>query len=272
MSLIRLTSPLLAALCLTLGAAPAAADHHDPVGDAVAGQHRSEANRARDQWRHPEQTLAFFGFRPDFTVIEIFPGGGWYTEILAPALRDSGRLVAAHYGENTSSDYRNQSHRDYVAKLAAEPKVYDQVNVIAYDPATSSLGEPGRADMVLTFRGLHGMQRDGTLDSFLADAYEALKPGGVLGVVQHRAPEGVALADASAGYLPQPFVIERARAAGFELAGTSEINANPKDTADYAKGVWTLPPVLRLGEEDREKYLAIGESDRMTLKFIKPAS
>ncbi len=271
MPLIRHTASLLAAACITLAAASAWADGPDPLTDAIAGEHRSEDNRARDRFRHPGETLQFFGFRPDLTVIEIFPGGGWYTEVLAPALRDSGRLVAAHYGEDSGSDYRNRSHREYVAKLAAEPGIYDQVKVIAYDPGKSSLGEAGKADMVLTFRSLHGMQNAGVLDAFLADAFDVLKPGGVLGVVQHRAPEGVALADVAAGYLPQPFVIERARAAGFELAGASEVNANPKDTADYAQGVWTLPPVLRLGDEDREKYLAIGESDRMTLKFVKPA-
>jgi len=249
------------------------AAHHDPLGDALAGAQRSDENRARDAWRHPGQTLEFFGFAPTQTVIEVYPGGGWYTEILAPALRGSGTLIAAHYGENTGSEYRTKSHREFVAKLAAQPAVYDQVKVTAYDPAEGKgLAAPGSADLIVTFRNLHGLVRAGTLDTFLADAFAALKPGGVLGIVQHRAPEGFEPADGSKGYLPQSLVVSRGEAAGFKLEATSEINANPKDTADHPDGVWDLPPSLRAGDKDREKYLAIGESDRMTLKFVKPAN
>jgi len=249
------------------------AAHHDPLGDALAGAQRSDENRARDAWRHPGQTLGFFGFAPTQTVIEVYPGGGWYTEILAPALRGSGTLIAAHYGENTGSEYRTKSHREFVAKLAAQPAVYDQVKVTAYDPAEGKgLAAPGSADLIVTFRNLHGLVRAGTLDTFLADAFAALKPGGVLGIVQHRAPEGFEPADGSKGYLPQSLVVSRGEAAGFKLEATSEINANPKDTADHPDGVWDLPPSLRAGDKDREKYLAIGESDRMTLKFVKPAN
>ena len=263
----------LAFLAAALAAAPALrAEHHEPLEDAIAGAHRSAENRARDAWRHPKETLEFFGFRPDLVVIEVYPGGGWYTEILAPALRDTGTLVAAHYGEETGSEYRTKSHRDFVASLAAAPALYDQVRVTAYDPAKGTpLAQPASTDLVVTFRNLHGLARAGTLDTFFADAYAALRPGGVLGIVQHRAPEGTDPGDGSRGYLLQSTVIERAEAAGFRLAAASEINANPKDTADYPQGVWTLPPSLRLGDEDRQKYLAIGESDRMTLKFVKPA-
>ncbi len=272
MDMTRIAAALVTfALAAGPGMLPAA--HHDPVGDAIGGAQRSEENRARDTWRHPAQTLAFFGFAPSQTVVEVYPGGGWYTEILAPALKGNGRLIAAHYGENTGSEYRTKSHRAFVAKLAAEPSVYGEVEVTAYDPAEGKgLAAPGSADLVVTFRNLHGLVQADTLDTFFADAFAALKPGGVLGVVQHRAPEGFEPADGSKGYLPQSLVVAKAEAAGFSLGGSSEINANPKDTADHPDGVWDLPPSLRAGDTDREKYLAIGESDRMTLKFVKPAN
>ncbi|MGJ7613513.1 MULTISPECIES: class I SAM-dependent methyltransferase [unclassified Variovorax] len=238
---------------------------------AVDGPQRSPANRARDGARHPLETLAFFGIRPDATVIEIAPGGGWYTEILAPYLHDHGRLYAAHEpaGGTPGQQRARAAFRD---KLAREPKVYGRV-VLGTLPtaAFTDIRPPGGADAVLTFRNIHNWIEDGHFDESLRAFFDVLKPGGVLGVEEHRAAPGTPLARVIAnGYVPQELVIERAKAAGFEFAGSSEVNANPRDTKDHAKGVWSLPPTLRGGEADRAKYLAIGESDRMTLKFVKP--
>jgi predicted methyltransferase len=244
------------------------------LSEAIAGAHRPADHRARDAWRHPSETLSFFGLRPDMTVVEVYPGGGWYTEILAPALRDQGKLIAAHYGDATGSEYRTRSHDAFVEKLEQDPATYGRVEVIAYfPPERTSLGPAGSADMVVTFRNLHGMVREGKAEGFFVSAHEVLKAGGVLGVVQHRAPEGADPAEsAPKGYVPEETVLQLAQAAGFVLGGRSEINANPRDTKDYPDGVWTLPPSYRLGDEGRERYAAIGESDRMTLRFEKPGS
>jgi predicted methyltransferase len=207
------------------------------------------------------------------TVVEFWPGGGWYTEVLAPALRGSGQLIVAHYGDKTGSEYRTRSFEAFITKMAARPDLYDQVQILAWAPNQgAALGQDGTADMVVTFRNIHSLIRQDGAPAFFAAAFRVLKPGGVLGVVQHRAAAGVdPKASAESGYVPQAYVIELAEAAGFELSATSEINANPNDSKDYEAGVWTLPPALRLGDRDRAKYLAIGESDRMTLRFVKPA-
>ena len=239
---------------------------------AVDGPQRSPANRARDAARHPLETLAFFGIRPDATVVEIAPGGGWYTEILAPYLHDHGRLYAAHEPADGSPG-QQRARNAFRDKLAGNPKVYGRV-VLGTMPtaAFTDIRPPGGADAVLTFRNIHNWIEDGHFDESLRAFYAVLKPGGVLGVEEHRAPSGTSLARViESGYVPQELVIERARAAGFEFVGSSEVNANPRDTKDHANGVWSLPPTLRGGEVDRAKYQAIGESDRMTLKFVKPA-
>jgi len=261
-----------ALLATGLGASPAVAHNHDALADAIAGSHRDAANTARDSARHPKETLEFFGFDQQLTIVEVSPGGGWYTEILAPAVRGHGKLIAAHFPEDSDSEYMQRTRAAFLAKLAAAPEVYGEVEVIGYKPGSeNALGAPGSADMVLTFRNMHSLMRQGTLDAFLADAYEVLKSGGTLGIVQHRAPAGAdPEAGKESGYLPQAWVVEQVEAAGFKLDASSEINANPRDTADHPKGVWTLPPGFRLGDEDREKYAAIGESDRMTLRFVKP--
>lgn len=238
---------------------------------AVDGPQRSPANRARDGARHPLETLAFFGIRPDATVIEIAPGGGWYTEILAPYLHDHGRLYAAHEPAGGTPG-QQRARAAFADKLAREPKVYGRV-VLGTLPtaAFTDIRPPGGADAVLTFRNIHNWIEDGHFDESLRAFFDVLKPGGVLGVEEHRAAPGTSLARVIAsGYVPQDLVIERAKAAGFDFAGSSEVNANPRDTRDHANGVWSLPPTLRGGEVDRAKYLAIGESDRMTLKFVKP--
>jgi predicted methyltransferase len=262
----------LALLALIATAGPGlAAD--TPLQGALTGDHRPEMNSARDGSRHPAQTLEFFGLRSDMTVVELWPGGGWYTEILAPVLRHEGKLMAATYGDTgDSSEYRTRSHRAYMEKLAARPDVYDAVEVITFWPAEAvSLGPDNSADLVLTFRNIHSMIRRDQQKEFFAAAWRVLKAGGVLGIVQHRAPDDAdPKTSADHGYVPQAYVISLATEAGFSLAGSSEVNANPKDTKDHPEGVWTLPPSLRLEDTDRERYLAIGESDRMTLKFVKP--
>jgi predicted methyltransferase len=252
-------------------AAPAVAHDHDPLTKALAGEHREEANAARDSARNPKETLEFFGFKPDLTIIEVYPGGGWYTEILAPAVRGQGKLVSAGFPASSPSEYAQRVRSEYAAKLASAPAVYDEVEVIEYVPgADKALGEPASADLVVSFRNLHSFYRGGNLDKFLADSFAVLKSGGVLGVVQHRARAGSdPEAGKESGYLPQAWVVSQAEAAGFRLDESAEINANPRDTADHPGGVWALPPTLGHGDTDRGKYEAIGESDRMTLRFVK---
>jgi predicted methyltransferase len=261
-----------ALLATALLAAPASAHDHDALVEAVAGAHRAETARARDAARNPQETLQFFGFEPHLTIVEVFPGSGWYTDILAPAVRGHGKLIAAQFPADSPSDYAQRLRSEYLARLAAAPEIYDQVEVVGYTPgAENALGAPGSADLVVTFRNLHSFYRGDNLEKFLADAFGVLKSGGVLGVVQHRAPAGTnPETGKDAGYLPEAWVIEQVEAAGFKLDASAEINANPRDTADHPGGVWALPPTLRHGDEDREKYEAIGESDRMTLRFVKP--
>lgn len=247
-----------------------------PLDAAIAGSWRDPANAARDSWRHPAQTLRFFGVTPDQTVIEITPGGGWYTEILAPLLREHGHYIAAVIDpESASSEgakgFYGKQLDTLKAKLASAPDVYGSPEVREFDLAKPVFGEPGSADVVLTFRNVHNWQRSQTAEVMFQGFFDVLKPGGTLGVVEHRANGDVAKGDGS-GYVGQDQVITMATAAGFMLEESSEINANPADTKDYEAGVWTLPPVLRLGDKDRDKYLAIGESDRMTLRFRKPAA
>ena len=240
---------------------------------AIAGAHRSAENRARDQYRHPRSTLEFCGIEPGMTVVELSPGGGWYTEILAPYLRDQGQLVA---GAPSAEGSRARYHARFMEFLETHPELYDRIRVATFDPpAPIDLGEPGSADMVLTFRNTHGWIGDDAEEEAYGAAFEVLKPGGIFCVVQHRAPEDEDTSPqerAESGYVKQSYVVSVAEEAGFELAETSEINANPEDTADHPEGVWTLPPVMRLGDQDRERYEAIGESDRMTLRFTKPAA
>ena len=271
--------PLLALPLVACTSTPAVADA-DADGArlraALAGAQRSAANRARDGARHPYETLRFFGLQPGQAVVEIAPGGGWYTEVLAPYLRDSGRLYAVHEPAAAPDEYARRSRQRFVEKLAKEPAVYDRV-VVGELPATGNrlggIAPPGGADLVLTFRNIHNWIEAGRLDAVLQSFNAVLKPGGVLGVEEHRAPPGTSLERVIAtGYVPEALFIERAAAAGFDLLGRSEINANPRDTHDHPNGVWSLPPTLRGGAVDREKFIAIGESDRMTLKFAKRAT
>ena len=231
---------------------------------------RVPKNAARDQYRHPQQTLTFFGVRTDQTVIEITPGNGWYSELLAPLLKDNGHYVAAIVDPSENGEAK-KSAESLRQKYAADPSHYGKVDVVAYTPQAPVFGKPGSADTVLTFRNVHNWVDAGNEAATFKAFYDVLKPGGTLGVVDHRAKPGTTAKDnENNGYLPTDYVVKLAETAGFKLAGQSEVNANPKDTKDYPDGVWTLPPALVKGDQDKDKYLAIGESDRMTLRFVKP--
>jgi predicted methyltransferase len=245
---------------------------NDSLKEVIAGDQRSADNKARDKYRHPFETLTFFGIKPDMTVVEIYPGRGWYTEILAPYLKGNGTLYAAEAPADPSYEAQQRSLDAFAQKMKDAPDLYGEVKRTVLSKG-KDIAPPGSADLVVTFRNVHNWMGSGTEDDAFAAMYKALTPGGVLGLVEHRGdPKAKQDPKGATGYVTEDTVIALAKKAGFELAEKSEINANPKDTKDYAKGVWTLPPSLRLGEQDREKYVAIGESDRMTLKFVKPAS
>jgi predicted methyltransferase len=238
----------------------------------LEGEHRSAENRARDQFRHPKETLAFFGVEPDSSVIEIWPGGAWYTEILAPYLREDGRYIAAGFDPDSEIEFIRNGVVAFQSKLDASPELYDKVETtVLMPPSYLEMAPEGSVDFVLTFRSVHNWMARDIQGDILASVYAALKPGGVLGIVEHRGnPETTQDPKASTGYVNQDYVIAMVQAAGFVFDEISEINANPADVKEYPEGVWTLPPTLRLGEQDKDKYLAIGESDRFTLRFTKP--
>lgn len=236
---------------------------------AVANPARSEADRARDVYRHPQETLEFFGLRPDQTVIEIGPGRGWYTQILAPYLAPAGQYIAAlHDADGPRAGYR----AGWDALVQAAPDTFGAIPVVTFDPGSKiDLGEDNSADLILTFRATHGWITAGAAEEAFAGLFRALKPGGHLGLVQHRALPGADVQEAAKqGYVPQQTVIDLAQAAGFELVEASEINANPNDTTQHPDGVWSLLPTLRGDDEAKAAHAPIGESDRMTLLFRKP--
>lgn len=260
-----------ASVLLAMSATVNAQDTQERLRDILDAEHRSAAHQARDKYRHPVETLSFFGIEDDMTVVEIFPGGGWYTEILAPFLKDQGRFYAAGNDPDSHSEFARKSAQRFKQKMASDD-VFSRVNItVLAPPDKTAIAPAGTADMVLTFRNIHNWMAGAYADQVFTAMYEALKPGGVLGVVEHRGdPSTPQDPEARSGYVNQAYAIKLAEDAGFEFVGSAEINANPKDSKHHPKGVWTLPPSLTLGETDREKYLAIGESDRMTLKFIKP--
>lgn len=239
---------------------------------ALSGEHRTEANRARDAYRHPQETLSFFGIASGMTVMELSPGGGWYTEVLAPLMDGNGTLIAAHSSPNGGS-YARRSLGGFLKKLGENADVYGSVDVSTLQPPNAvSPAEPGSVDLALAFRNVHSWLRADQAEMMFSVIAETLKPGGVLGIVQHRGEAGLSVEQMkNTAYVSEEKVIELAQLAGLELDARSEINANPKDTKDHPRGVWTLPPTLAAGDTDRERYLAIGESDRMTLRFVKPA-
>lgn len=251
--------------------APAAVSSLQSVLD---GAWRSDANRARDRYRHPAETLAFFQVEPNATLIEITPGQGWYAEILAPLLKPHGHYVAAVLDPASVApeqrDYPQRNRDTLVNKFKADAERFGAARVVEFDARQPVFGEPNSADRVVTFRNVHNWAQSGTAPAYFKAFFAVLKPGGVLGVEDHRAAPGKPV-DPASGYIAEEAVIKLATDAGFKLDAKSEINANPRDTKDYPKGVWTLPPSLRLGDVDKEKYLAIGESDRFTLRFVKPA-
>ena len=248
----------------------------DPMDAILAGDWRDPANSARDAWRHPRETLAFFGVGPSQTVVEISPGGGWYTEILAPLAQGKGRYVGviadpSKAGSERAVAYYTENNQKLRDKLAARADVYGNATLVEIDGKAPVLGEPGSADVVLTFRNVHNWVGAGNEAAMFKSFFDVLAPGGVLGVVEHRAAAGKTLEEVKeSGYLPEDYVIGLATAAGFVLEEKSEINANPADTKDHPNGVWTLPPGNNHDEADKAKYAAIGESDRMTLRFVKP--
>ena len=249
----------------------------------MSGDHRSEENIDRNRYRHPVGTLTFLGLEDGMTVMEIWPGGGWYTEVLAPVMRHHGQFIVAAYDVDVPDQpqYRYGLQKTLLEKFSSRPDVYDQVALVPFSPPDSdSLGEADSIDLVLTFRNTHGWVGGGEAQMIFIEFARVLKPGGILGVVQHRAKQGTDPAKTSeTGYLSEQAVIELARGAGLYLEARSEVNANPADSRDYEGGVWSLPPSLRLcrdvENEDEitaciEQYKAIGESDRMTLRFRKP--
>jgi predicted methyltransferase len=267
----RIAACLIAVLpAFALAQAPAPAQDAGILAQRLAGAHRYPANVARDGHRHPLETLAFFGIKDDSTVIEILPGsGGYYMELLAPHLKQRGLYIAAGRDETAPPQYL-ADHQKLLARLAAEPALYENVQVTRFNADRHAIAPPGSADFVLTFRNLHNWIERKELEGALRAFHNALKPGGVLGVVDHRGRADMTQeAQMKNGYVRQDYAIALIQNAGFRLVGISEANANPKDTKDHPEGVWTLPPTYRLKDKDRAKYEAIGESDRFTLKFVK---
>jgi predicted methyltransferase len=257
-----------AASCSTTSTRESTAAELDTL---LAGSQRSAENSARDRSRHPKETLLFFGIRPEMRVMEIWPEPGWYTEIIAPLVRKRGKYYAAVIPADPQDKYVTDRLAAFQQKLASNPQMYSAVEVVTFPTNGGDAVPPGSLDMVVTFRNIHNWMAEGYAEQAFATAYKALKPGGVLGVVEHRgnatAPQDP---KAKSGYVNEDYAIRLIEGQGFRLVGESQVNSNPKDTKDYEQGVWTLPPTYRLGDKDREKYAEIGESDRFTLKFIKP--
>ena len=242
------------------------------IDEALVADHRTPTYVERDQFRHPKETLLFFGLDPEQSVVEVTPGFGWYAEILAPILRDSGQYYYTSYTlHDDINPYFVKVEKAFKEKMDLNPDIYSKLNWIHFDPNQPEFAPNGPVDMVLTFRNVHNWAKAGTAESMFSGFARALKPGGILGLVEHRAKPGTSLDDQiRSGYMTVDYVVQMAEAAGFRLDASSEINANPKDTTDHPGGVWNLLPNLRnIADEDKEAISAIGESDRMTLRFVK---
>jgi predicted methyltransferase len=261
---------IIAALVLLMSPLSPALAADQALAKAIAGPHRTPAMVQRDKYRHPQEELEFFGIRPDMTVVEISPGGGYWTEILAPYLHDKGTFYTA-ITPRAANERAAQYYDNWQKKFADNPAVYGKVKISDFGGGTFNPAPEGTADLVVTFRNVHNWMGAGTVDQVFASFFKALKPGGILGVEEHRASDAQPQdPKAVNGYVRQDYAIALAEKAGFKYVGNSEILANPRDTKDWPRGVWTLPPTLALGEQDREKYLAIGEADNFVLKFVKP--
>jgi predicted methyltransferase len=265
---------LIMPLLIATATVPAKANDSEAVQAlraVVNGNARSAADKARDQYRHPVETLTFFGIRPNMTVVELWPFGGWYTEILAPYLRDHGTLYAAAMDPASTDREDIEYNSDLHRMFAAHPELFDKVQLSVLSPGKMNIAPAGSADMVLTFRNIHNWTWVGIEKQVFAAAFRALKPGGILGVEEHRNNDpNFAPTRPPQAYVGEKWAIAMIESVGFKYVGDSDINRNPKDTKNYPKGVWTLPPSYAEGDKDRAKYAAIGESDRFTLKFVKP--
>jgi predicted methyltransferase len=271
-ALAAVAAALLAAACASAQTAPdgSSAASLDKI---LASEQRPAADRARDAFRHPKETLQFFGLRPQMQVVEIWPEPGWYTDIIAPFVKDRGRYYAAIIAPRPDNAYTSARIKNYQDRYAAHPEIYGKIVLTSFAKDAREIAPAGSVDMVVTFRNIHNwMAADWAPEAFGA-MFKALKPGGILGVVEHRGnPELPQDPKAKSGYVREDEAIHLIESQGFALVAQSEINANPRDTKDYPQGVWTLPPVYRLGDKDKDLYAAIGESDRFTLKFVKPKS
>jgi predicted methyltransferase len=268
-SLVVVSFCALAGCASQLAGRPSSLPEIEPI---LRADHRSAEQRARDPFRHPQETLEFFGLRPDMTVVEVWPGNGWYTEILAPLLRDRGTLYAAQL-DPAGGNYAKTTVDAFRARLASRPDLYGKVIVttLAPPPSKEAIAPAGTVDMVVTFRNLHNWMMFGWQREALQSMYAALKPGGVLGVVEHRGNAKLPQDPrAASGYVNEDYAIQLIESIGFKLVASSPVNANPRDTKDYERGVWALPPSYANGATDRARFEGIGESDRFTLKFVKP--
>lgn len=268
--LCRIASLLVLAVLTAVPFATALANDQNTLAQFLKAPYRTKANVVRDVYRHPIETLTFFGVKETSTVVEILPGSrGYYLEILAPYLKARGVYIAANRDENAAPRYL-EDHQKFLARLKEDESVFAKVKVTKFNADLHEIAPAGSADFVLTFRNLHNWIERNEIDGALRAFHKALKPGGVLGVVDHRGRTDISQeAQMKFGYVREDVAIKLMEKAGFKLAGTSPVNNNPKDTKDYPDGVWTLPPSYRLGDKDRAKYQAIGESDRFTHRYVK---
>lgn len=267
---LMISALLIAGACSTKKDSPKA-ELPTTIAAAVNSKYRTEENKKRDIYRHPAETLSFFGLKPEMTVVEIYPGAGWYMEVIAPLVAKKGKYIMATPSSNPEKPYTVVNEQKIQSWMSLHQEVSRNMVIATYNlPKAQDIAPENSADMVVTFRNVHNWMTNKFEKEAFASFFKVLKPGGVLGIVEHRELPNKKDPLAKSGYVREADVIKMAQKAGFQLVAKSEVNANAKDTKNHPQGVWTLPPSLKLGDKDKEKYLAIGESDRMTLKFIKP--